>query len=327
MPSPSLQPLQSSIGSFQVPENKLTAQGDPSRLGARQSRKRRMLIEEVHTGQGHSTSRGSLGRKKRLGNQTGSSRDDASSREQHEPQTKTPEWIETNAVPTSDDEERIHDVKKELDEEVLEVGSSQPLSDMILPDFVLRREASPHSSSRNTHHSSRLTDPADLTDTSIRKPATFSRPRHSDRKVSRTGSQDIVACIFTGLSKAQRDAFDQNIARVIEAGLLMEHIQDQPFSESTTHIITNVDPDVLKESGVGLCPRMLKYLYGMLSEPWIVRHEWFVDSTETATWLPLPQVDYAIQGDTQFGPAPGTQTRRDTRLRRVGWLFSLQLCW
>ncbi|KAF9985953.1 BRCA1-associated RING domain protein 1 [Modicella reniformis] len=134
--------------------------------------------------------------------------------------------------------------------------------------------------------------------------------------------QEVIACIFTGLSKEQRDSFYRNITRVIEAGLLMEHIQDQPFSKETTHIITNIDGDALRKTDAKLCPRMLKYLHGMISGSWIVRHEWFVDSINTRTWIPLPHRDYLIQGDTQFGPAPGTQTRREIRSRRSLKLFA-----
>ncbi|KAF9359403.1 BRCA1-associated RING domain protein 1 [Mortierella sp. NVP85] len=133
---------------------------------------------------------------------------------------------------------------------------------------------------------------------------------------------EVIVCIFTGLNNEQKDSFDQDIARVIEAGLFMEHIQDQPTNEATTHIITNADADAIKKTGSWLCPRVLKYLHGMLSKAWIVRYEWFVDSIHSKTWLPLPHPDYLIQGDTQFGPAPGTLRRREIRSHKSLKLFA-----
>lgn len=126
-----------------------------------------------------------------------------------------------------------------------------------------------------------------------------------------------ISCVFTGLNKEQKDTFDDNITRVIEAGLFMEHMPDQVFNESATHIITSVDSSVWKRLGVALCPRVLKYLVGMLSNGWVVRHEWFLDSIKARTWLPLPDERYLIQGDAQFGPAPGTQHRREIRQQHV----------
>ncbi|KAF8943597.1 BRCA1-associated RING domain protein 1 [Haplosporangium gracile] len=130
-----------------------------------------------------------------------------------------------------------------------------------------------------------------------------------------------ISCVFTGLNKEQKDAFDDNITRVIEAGLFMEHMPDQVFHESATHIITSVDPLVWKRLGVALCPRVLKYLVGMLSNGWVVRHEWFLDSIKSKIWLPLPDERYLIQGDAQFGPAPGTQHRRELRQQHSLKLF------
>ncbi|KAG0225684.1 BRCA1-associated RING domain protein 1 [Mortierella sp. GBA43] len=156
-------------------------------------------------------------------------------------------------------------------------------------------------------------------DSTNKRPCTNSNPQ--DVAEGEAGNQ-VIVCIFTGLGKDQRALFDQNIARVIEAGLLMEHIQDQTFSVTTSHIITNADADASKRTGLWLCPRMLKYLHGMLSEPWIVRHEWFVDSIDAKAWLPLPDSNYLIQGDTQFGPAPGTQKRREIRSRKTLKLFA-----
>jgi hypothetical protein len=108
---------------------------------------------------------------------------------------------------------------------------------------------------------------------------------------------------------------------VIEAGLFMEHMPDQVFNESATHIITSFDSLVWKRLGVALCPRVLKYLVGMLSNGWVVRHDWFLDSVKSRVWLPLPDERYLIQGDAQFGPAPGTQHRRELRQKHVSQPF------
>ncbi|KAG0288095.1 BRCA1-associated RING domain protein 1 [Linnemannia gamsii] len=130
-----------------------------------------------------------------------------------------------------------------------------------------------------------------------------------------------ISCVFTGLNKEQKDSFDDTITRVIEAGLFMEHMPDQVFNESATHIITSIDSLVWKRLGVALCPRVLKYLIGMLSNGWVVRHEWFLDSIKSRIWLPLPDERYLIQGDAQFGPAPGTHYRRELRQQHSLKLF------
>ncbi|KAF9923783.1 hypothetical protein FBU30_006171 [Linnemannia zychae] len=150
------------------------------------------------------------------------------------------------------------------------------------------------------------------TSNSFKSPVTSRSESHSGHAIS---------CVFTGLSKDQKDAFDDNITRVIEAGLFMEHIPDQVFNESATHIITSIDSSIWKRFGVALCPRVLKYLVAMLSDGWIVRHEWFLDSIKARMWLPLPDVKYLIQGDAQFGPAPGTQYRRELRIQQSYKLF------
>ena len=159
--------------------------------------------------------------------------------------------------------------------------------------------------------------------------STTSGPRGSDISISspalpssiNSEPTTAISCVFTGLNKEQKDTFDDNITRVIEAGLFMEHMPDQVFNKSATHIITSVDSLVWKRLGVALCPRVLKYLVGMLSNGWVVRHEWFLDSIEAKTWLPLPDERYLIQGDAQFGPAPGTQHRRELRQQHVSQPF------
>ncbi|KAF9915244.1 BRCA1-associated RING domain protein 1 [Lobosporangium transversale] len=188
---------------------------------------------------------------------------------------------------------------------VFVVESSQPTLDLMTPSLVIH-----DSLSRGSKHRS-------------------SSPMHSSvmaqhnisSKAKNSSEPLVITTIFTGLNKEQRNDFDSNLSRVIEAGLQMEHIQDQPFNESTTHIITNADQDTLNRDSTLLCPRVLKYLHGMLSSPWIVDHKWFLDSIEAKEWLQLPNSRYVIQGDLQFGPAPGTQTRREIRNRMSLKLF------
>ncbi|KAF9433886.1 BRCA1-associated RING domain protein 1 [Entomortierella beljakovae] len=142
-------------------------------------------------------------------------------------------------------------------------------------------------------------------------------------EVSRNKSQlEMIGCIFSGLTQEQRDSLNLNLSRVIDAGLEMAHVENEKFSDLTTHIITSADSNILKQDGVPLCPRVIKYLHGMLSNPWIVRHEWLEDSITARSWIPLPQSEYMIQGDTQFGPAPGTQKRREIRTKKSLKLFN-----
>ncbi|KAF9124450.1 BRCA1-associated RING domain protein 1 [Mortierella sp. 14UC] len=218
------------------------------------------------------------------------------------------------------------------------VESSQPTLDAnmflsmsqrnlpLLPDDGSENRSVQHppSSLARSTHSGKNQDRASSNHTST---VTHSTATHSDQSISpvkSTRSSEpaaAISCVFTGLSKEQREKFDDNITRVIEAGLFMEHMPDQVFNESATHIITSIDPAVWKRLGVALCPRVLKYLVGMLSNGWIVRHEWFIDSIKSRMWLPLPNEMYLIQGDAQFGPAPGTHHRRKLRQQQSLKLF------
>ncbi|KAF9586382.1 BRCA1-associated RING domain protein 1 [Lunasporangiospora selenospora] len=176
-----------------------------------------------------------------------------------------------------------------------------------------------------------------LSNQSAFRPCADDGAKVGDRNESR-----MITCIFTGLRREHRDAFDVSTTRLIEAGLLMEHIPDKDFHESVTHIITSAERverisalssktndrdmngenmDEIDHGLWALCPRMQKYLFGMLSNTWIVRYEWFIDSIEAKTWLPLPNPRYLIQGDTQFGPAPGALFRRELRKRQNLRLF------
>ncbi|KAG0259023.1 hypothetical protein DFQ27_004349 [Actinomortierella ambigua] len=146
---------------------------------------------------------------------------------------------------------------------------------------------------------------------------------HSSNGSQQQQQQHMVCCIFTGLKPEHRHAFDDNTTKLVEADLLMEQIADQDVSERTTHIVTSADEDA--SVGCLLCPRVLKYMYGMLSPPsvWIVRYEWFENSIHQRRWLPLPAMSeiYEVQGDTQFGPAPRVHERRQRRFQLDKKLF------
>ncbi|KAF9912846.1 hypothetical protein EC991_008712 [Linnemannia zychae] len=205
--------------------------------------------------------------------------------------------------------------------------SSMPQFDLpLLPEEQPENRSVQHSpsiSTRSTHSGKN----EDHTSSNHISTVGHTTTTHSDQSASsekiRSASEPAttISCVFTGLSTDQREKFDDNITRVIEAGLFMEHMPDQIFNESATHIITSIDPAVWKRLGVALCPRVLKYLVGMLSNGWIVRHEWFIDSIKSRVWLPLPNERYLVQGDAQFGPAPGTQRRRELRQRQSLKLF------
>ncbi|KAG0277749.1 hypothetical protein BGZ95_005415 [Linnemannia exigua] len=195
------------------------------------------------------------------------------------------------------------------------IGSSQPTLDADLfmtyshnlPVPPVER-SSGRSIQQPQYSSSRSTDSAKIQDRACTE-------HHSTSIDSSAINSD------QSISQEQREKFDDNITRVIEAGLFMEHMPDQVFNESATHIITSIDSSVWKRLGVALCPRVLKYLVAMLSNGWVVRHEWFIDSIKSRMWLPLPNERYLIQGDAQFGPAPGTQHRRELRHQQSLKLF------
>ncbi|KAG0063765.1 BRCA1-associated RING domain protein 1 [Linnemannia elongata] len=200
------------------------------------------------------------------------------------------------------------------------IASSQPTLDSEM--FTLPRRDLPFLSA-NRAPSRRKAPQSQSPHSTASGPSASEISTSSPRLPSSINSEPTTAisCVFTGLNKEQKDNFDDNITRVIEAGLFLEHMPDQVFNESATHIITSVDPLVWKRLGVALCPRVLKYLVGMLSNGWVVRHEWFLDSIKARAWLPLPDERYLIQGDAQFGPAPGTQRRRELRQQHSLKLF------
>ncbi|KAF9348354.1 BRCA1-associated RING domain protein 1 [Mortierella sp. AD094] len=314
MPSPSLGAIESFATTYQPPYG-FTTQGDASQPQARLSKKRRMQSEAESTGRSDVTKNKSS--KLRSGRDTSPSdlqtlvEDDVSSRKAKSskvPQGRLEQDTFTAILPIEDGDGT--DASSEEREVAQIVESSQPSLDVTMLSLRpnsggLGRKAQ---RARRSQESTLNATPLHLDHTPL-----------NDGDITQ---QQVITCIFTGLNKEQRESFDQNITRVIGAGLLMEHIQDQPFSESTTHIITNADANVLKQEGVALCPRVLKYLHGMLSGPWILSHDWFVDSIDAGTWLPLPQPNYMIQGDTQYGPAPGTRIRREIRIRKSMKLFN-----
>ncbi|KAF9165356.1 BRCA1-associated RING domain protein 1 [Mortierella sp. AD011] len=313
MPSPSLDPLESFAATYQ-PIYDFTTQGDASQPQARLSKKRRMQSEAESTGRSDVAKNKSS--KLRNGRDTSPSDlqaligGDVSSRKAESskiPQGRLEQDTLTAILPNDDGTDASSSEEHEVAQTV---ESSQPSLDVTM----LSLKPNSGGFGRKAQHVRRPQEPT--------LNATSMHPDHTHLNDGNITQQQVITCIFTGLSKEQRESFDQNITRVIGAGLLMEHIQDQPFSQSTKHIITNADANILKQEGVALCPRVLKYLHGMLSGPWILSHDWFVDSIDAGVWLPLPQPKYMIQGDTQYGPAPGTQTRREIRVRKSMKLFN-----
>ncbi|KAF9105275.1 BRCA1-associated RING domain protein 1 [Mortierella sp. GBA35] len=231
-----------------------------------------------------------------------------------------------NSSTTTKDDDGEYGQVIESSQPTLDPGMFTLLPRLDLPVRAAGRSSShplqtlPSTSSRDTGSSKDqglfTSDPNSTTHSS-----TDSDRTASTRSRSTSEPTTAISCVFTGLSKEQKNAFDDNITRVIEAGLFMEHMPDQVFNEAATHVITSVDSCAWKRFGVALCPRVLKYLVGMLSSAWIVRHEWFIDSIECRKWLPLPDERYLIQGDAQFGPAPGTQHRRELRMQQSLKLF------
>ncbi|KAF9182793.1 hypothetical protein BGZ51_004447 [Haplosporangium sp. Z 767] len=316
MPSPSLRLDQSAPGSLQIPDPEQVEapqQKDASHTSTK--RKRRLPIEEDT--QQHNVKPDSSREIRK--------RDSRSILHSSGPSvSKNRENGKTSTTPTSDDDKSTGTDTLKAEDQKCTVESSQPLDDVISPSLVQNQDIRSHGIvkprlNRGSHHSSRATTP-----TTSRHEDTIIVQDHDiapSTGMPVTVSQEAISCVFTGLSQEQRDAFDDNITRVINAGLFMEHIPDQIFNESATHVITSVDVGIQKRDNVGLCPRVLKYLVGMLTGAWIVRHEWFLDSIENRQWLPLPQARYLIQGDTQFGPSPGTQERRKYRLGKSLKLF------
>ncbi|KAF8972851.1 hypothetical protein BGZ46_010015 [Entomortierella lignicola] len=324
MPSPSLGALSSIPTSYQATYDGITP-GEASQVQARLSKKRRMQNEDENRQLPNPTNNKSSKVKSRRDisiNDTQSLiKEDMLPSKAMSP--KVPQERDADITRTLiDDDVAVDDDTSEKQEVAQVVGSSQPSLDVTMPSLL------PNSgtSRRKVQRTQRSRDSVDAAS----PPYQDSTPNTSSQDLDHATlvndgdrvQQQFITCIFTGLSDEQRESFDHNITRVIEAGLLMEHVQDQPFSESTTHIITNADSKYLEQEGVALCPRVLRYLHGMLSGSWILRHEWFVDSINAGVWLPLPQPKYMIQGDTQFGPAPGTQKRREIRCNKSMKLFS-----
>ncbi|KAF9100889.1 BRCA1-associated RING domain protein 1 [Mortierella sp. AM989] len=318
MPSPSLGALESF--DMSSPASYSTHRDSPQ-LQIRPTKKRRMQSEVDSIEQG--SSRVKSGQNTPLDDVQTLIEEDRPSRKaslSKVPRGRMEQDALTTIIASEDDEGT--DISSEEHEAAQIVESSQPSLDVTM--LSLMPSSRPFNRKpQRTQRSRKSTNPTTIPP---RESTVNNTPSPPDQVSSVNGrdidSQQMITCIFTGLNKEQRESFDQNITHVIEAGLLMEHIQDQPFSKSTTHIITNADTNALKNEGVALCPRVLKYLHGMLSKPWIVRHDWFVDSIKAGAWLPLPQPKYLIQGDTQYGPAPGTQLRREIRLRRSMKLFN-----
>ncbi|KAG0376055.1 hypothetical protein BGX24_008336 [Mortierella sp. AD032] len=245
--------------------------------------------------------------------------------------------VTLSTTTTTDEDLGGEDEGDDDDEHGQVIESSQPTLDSNM--FMMSRHNLPlapvgRSSSRSVQQpqssSYRSLDSAKVQDrasTEYPSTSTDSSAINSDQTISSVKSRSAsepataISCVFTGLSQEQREKFDDNITRVIEAGLFMDHMPDQVFNESATHIITSIDSSVWKRLGVALCPRVLKYLVALLSNGWVVRHEWFIDSIKSRMWLPLPNERYLIQGDAQFGPAPGTQHRRELRHQQSLKLF------
>ncbi|KAI1295155.1 BRCA1-associated RING domain protein 1 [Mortierella claussenii] len=300
MPSPSLRLDESSIESVQTAVEAPVPRGSSgSQRADRPSRKRRMLTEDIQAASQASKASKLTGNKRRSGSPQVTSTNISLS---------THRTIPSNNNNTGNEETE----SSTKDQDALVVQSSQPSFDMMALSLMPHDDMLGRRTRRDSSQTPDPTSPA--TDAPSSKEIAVARRDDKSRP-------EMITCIFTGLNKQQRDQFDQTIGRVIEAGLLMEHIQDQPFSETTTHIITDADPDALRQTGVALCHRVLKYLHGLLSSSWIVHYDWFVDSIDAGAWLPLPDPTYMIRGDLQFGPAPGTQLRREIRMQKSLKLF------
>ncbi|KAG0097103.1 hypothetical protein BGZ93_003435 [Podila epicladia] len=225
----------------------------------------------------------------------------------------------SETVPTSEDEDEPIEAVPGRRRSDGEVETSQPTMDEMMPSLFFRdTRGRSESRSRSRESRSKLQDPEQA-------PASNPESQQSIYKNSDPEEPPIVSCIFTGLSAKASAAFDTSTTRLVEAGLLMEHIPNQDSSDSCTHVVTSAEKtsprhhQQHKDKGGSvvafeLCPRKLKYLFGLLSPAWIVRHEWFTDSIEQKRWLPLTvDSEYLIQGDTHFGPTPGTTARRQAR--------------
>ncbi|KAG0349955.1 hypothetical protein BG005_010507, partial [Podila minutissima] len=224
----------------------------------------------------------------------------------------------SETVPTSEDEDEPIEVVPGRRRSDGEVETSQPTMDEVMPSLFFRdTRGRSESRSRSREPRTRLGDPEHV-------PASKPESQLPVDKTSDPEEPPIVSCIFTGLSAKASTTFDTNTTRLVEAGLLMEHIPNQDSSDSCTHVVTSAEKTYPrhhqhKDKGGSvvafeLCPRKLKYLFGLLSQAWIVRHEWFTDSIEQKRWLPLTvDSEYLVQGDTHFGPTPGTTARRQAR--------------
>lgn len=221
----------------------------------------------------------------------------------------------SETVPTSEDEDEAEVAFGARGRSDGEVQTSQPTMDEVMPSLFIRDTRwRSESRSRSREPRSKVEEPAQVPEPEPEPGRLDPEPRCPEEPPA------LVSCIFTGLSAKASSEFDSNTTRLVEAGLLMEHIPNQDSSDSCTHIVTSAEP-YARQGGshvLELCPRKLKYLFGLLSPAWIVRHEWFTDSIEQKRWLPLSvDSEYQIQGDTHFGPAPGTTARRQVRHKSV----------
>ncbi|KFH62553.1 hypothetical protein MVEG_11946 [Podila verticillata NRRL 6337] len=225
----------------------------------------------------------------------------------------------SETVPTSEDEDEVEVVFGTKRRSDGEVQTSQPTMDEAMPSLFIRDTRwRSESRSRSREPCSKVEDPSQLLGSKQEPERLDSRPSCPEEPPA------LVSCIFTGLSAKASSEFDSNTTRLVEAGLLMEHIPNQDSSDSCTHIVTSAEPYTHQGGSrtFELCPRKLKYLFGLLSPAWIVRHEWFTNSIEQKRWLPLSvDSEYLVQGDTHFGPAPGTTARRQVRHKSGQRLF------
>ncbi|KAG0344747.1 hypothetical protein BG004_004199 [Podila humilis] len=222
----------------------------------------------------------------------------------------------SETVPTSEDEADETPTTVVTNRGHEEVQSSLPtIDDAFMPSLYhlhLRRRSESRAGSLDSEHRQLLRDPPG---------GSSSFGVLGSAPLAGGETTRIVSCIFSGISESE---FDANITRLVEAGLLMEHITEPEWDDNNcTCIVTNSEANSFYNGATSqLCPRTLKYLQGLLSPVWIVRWEWFQDSIKAKTWLPLHiWSEYLVHGDTHFGPAPGIHLRRQVRQEHSLRLF------
>ncbi|KAJ1964173.1 BRCA1-associated RING domain protein 1 [Dispira parvispora] len=109
--------------------------------------------------------------------------------------------------------------------------------------------------------------------------------------------------LITSLDEDDLSRVNQSIKQsVLHPGFFrVTTLSDVPFSGSgrkasfteppVTHVVTTRDSD-------GLCPRTLKYMYGVLAGAYIVDYEWLVDSVNAGHHL--GEKPYLVRGDLMF---------------------------